>query len=297
MQAKISGTYPMLYAFFGAGGAVLRAPFTRQIDAAIAAGASGVAVLGLGSEVGKLSRTEQRQIVAWVVADLAGRLPLAVTVAGNDITGALDSARFAAASGASWLTLQPPPPPISGAQLISYFGSIADAVGCPVAIQNAPEFLGVGLTAPELADLHAAHPNICIVKAESSAVAVASLIATLGPQIAVFNGRAGMELTDNYRAGVAGMIPGIDTVDLQVAVERAMRLGDEAGAEALYRRLLPTVAFIMQGVAHFVLYGKIIAALRLGLPPSHLRQPSEPPTPHGLAWARRLAADLGPLAT
>ena len=297
MQAKISGTYPMLYAFFGEGGAVLRAPFGRQIDAAIAAGASGVAVLGLGSAVGKLSVPEQRQIVAWVMADLGGRLPLAVTVAGGDIAGALDSARFAALSGASWLILQPPPPPISGAQLITYFGMLADAVDCPVAIQNAPEFLGVGLTAPELAHLHAAHPNICIVKAESSAVAVASLIETLGPGMAVFNGRAGMELTDNYRAGVAGMIPGIDTVDLQVAVERAMRLGDEAGAEALYRRLLPTVAFIMQGVAHFVLYGKIIAALRLGLTPSHQRQPSDTPTPHGLAWARRLAADLGPLAT
>lgn len=297
MKTPIRNTYPMLYAFFGASGDVLRAPFTCQIDAAIAAGASGVAVLGLGTEVGKLSLTEQRQIIEWVVADLQGRLPLAVTVAAGDIADAIASARFAVAAGASWLILQPPPSPISGAQLMTYFGMLADAVDCPIAIQNAPEFLGVGLTAVELAALHSAHSNICIVKAETSAVAVATLIETLGPGMAVFNGRAGMELTDNYRAGVAGMIPGIDTVDLQVAIERAMRQGDEAGAEALYRRLLPTVAFIMQGVAHFVLYGKIIAALRLGLTPSHQRQPSDTPTPHGLAWARRLAADLGPLAT
>jgi len=113
--------------------------------------------------------------------------------------------------------------------------------------------------------------------------------------MAVFNGRAGLELTDNYRAGVVGMIPGIDSIDLQVAVERAMLAGDEAKAEAIYRRLLPSVAFAMQGLAHLVLYGKHITALRLGLPLSYPRLPADLPTVQGLAWAQRMATDLGPL--
>lgn len=297
MQTKISGTYPMLYAFFGAEGQVLRAPFTRQIEAAIAVGASGVAVLGLGTEVSKLSRAEQRQIVEWVVQDLRGRLPLAVTVADGNVPDMIEAARFAVGAGAAWLILQPPRPPISGPQLVGFFGAVADTVDCPIAIQNAPEFLGVGLTAAELIALNAAHPNVTVVKAESSAVAVGALIEKLGPGMTVFNGRAGLELTDNYRAGVAGMIPGMDSIDLQVAVERAMRAGDEAQAEAIYRCLLPSVAFAMQGLAHLMLYGKYIAALRLGLEPSAQRHPSDVPTPHGLAWARRLADDLGPLPT
>lgn len=287
----------MLYAFFGADGLVLRAPFARQIDAAVAAGAAGVAVLGLATEVGKLGRDEQRQIVTWVAQDLAGRLPLAVTVAEGNVPDMIASAQFAAQAGASWLILQPPRPPISGAQLIEFFGAVADAVTIPLAIQNAPEFLGVGLTAAELVALNAAHPNVCVVKAESSAVAAGALIEKLGPGMAVFNGRAGLELTDNYRAGVAGMIPAIDSVDLQVAVESAMRAGDEARAEALYRRLLPSVAFAMQGLSHLVLYGKYVTALRLGLTPSASRNPSDIPTPQGLAWARCLADDLGPLPT
>lgn len=297
VQTRISGTYPMLYAFFGADGAVLRKPFTRQVNAAIAAGASGVAVLGLGTEVGKLSRAEQRQIVEWVVQDLQGRLPLAVTVADGNVPDMIEAARFAVTAGASWLILQPPRPPISGPQLVSFFGAVADAVDCPIAIQNAPEFLGVGLTAAELIALNAAHPNVCIVKAESSAVAVGALIEKLGPAMVVFNGRAGLELTDNYRAGVAGMIPGMDSIDLQVAVEKAMRMGDEVLAEKIYRRLLPSVAFAMQGIAHLMLYGKYIAALRLDLEPSAQRDPSDLPTQNGYAWARRLADDLGPLPT
>jgi 2-keto-3-deoxy-L-arabinonate dehydratase len=286
----------MLYAFFGADGAVLRAPNTVQIEAAIAAGAAGVAVLGLGTEVGKLSRAEQRQMVEWVAADLRGRLPFAVTVADGNVADMVASARFAQDKGAAWLILQPPRPPITGPQLIQFFADVARAVDLPIAIQNAPDFLGVGLTGAELLALHDQQPNVCIVKAESSAVAVARMVQTVGAKMTVFNGRAGLELTDNYRAGCQGMIPGLDTIDLQVAIEMAMRRGDEAGAEALYRRMLPAVTFAMQGVASYVLYGKLIAAHRLGLPPCAGRNPSDTATPHGLAWARRLADDLGPLS-
>jgi 4-hydroxy-tetrahydrodipicolinate synthase len=74
-----------------------------------------------------------------------------------------------------------------------------------------------------------------------------------------------------------------------------MRAGDEATAEATYRRLLPAVAFIMQTLSHFVLYGKLIAALRLGIAESALRSPHDVPTEQGVAWARRYAAELGPL--
>ena len=285
----------MLYAFFGKGGELLRAPFVRQIEAAIASGASGIAVLGLGTEVSKLGNAERRKTIEWVATHLDRRLPLAVTIADGNVADMIENAWGALAAGADWLILQPPRPPVSGAQLVAFFAAVADAVDCPVAIQNAPEFFGVGLTAPELVALRKAHPNVCVVKAESSAVSVAALIEAVGPDMAVFNGRAGIELTDNYRAGVAGMIPGIETVDLQVAVELAMRRGDEAAAEAHYRTLLPAIAFAMQGLAHFVLYGKLIAALRLGLAPSEQRNPSDIPTPQGLAWARRLADELGPL--
>ena len=292
---EIGGTYPMLYAFFDAAGRLRREAFTRQIAAGIASGASGIAVLGLGTEVGKLGRDERRQVIGWVIEDVAGRLPVAVTIADGNIPDMIDSARFAVAAGASWLILQPPRPPISAADLIDYFGAIADSVDCPVAIQNAPEFLGIGLTPAELLELNAAQPNVSVVKAESTAVTVARVVAAVKGRMKVFNGRAGLELTDNFRAGVDGMIPGIETIDLQIGVERAMRAGDEAGAEALYARLLPAVSFMMQGLAHFLLYGKLVAAHRLGLAPSTNRIPTDIASPEGLSWAQRFAADLGPL--
>ncbi len=292
---EIGGTYPMLYAFFDEAGQLRREAFSRQVAASIACGASGIAVLGLGTEVAKLGRAERRQVVEWAAEDVAGRLPLAVTIADGNIPDMIESARFARAAGASWLILQPPRPPASGADLVTFFGAIADSVDCPVGIQNAPEFLGIGLTPAELLALNAAHPNVTVVKAESTALTVAGVVEQVRGRMKVLNGRAGFELMDNLRAGVDGMIPGTETIDLQVGIERAMRAGDEALADQLYRKLLPAIAFAMQGLGTFLLYGKLIAAARLGLAPSANRIPSDIATAHGLAWAHRYAAELGPL--
>jgi dihydrodipicolinate synthase/N-acetylneuraminate lyase len=292
---KPNGTYPMLYAFFDEAGALRRNALTRQIEAALHAGAAGIAILGLATEANKLTRAEKRSLVDWAHADIGGRAPLAVTIGEPNLAEMIESARAARSAGADWLILQPPRPPISSRELLRFFGAVAENVDCPIGIQNAPEFLGVGLSPAELVELNTVHPNISIVKAESSALSVGHLIDTLDRRMAVFNGRAGLELTDNFRAGVDGMIPGIELIDLQCGVERAMRSGNDAEAEALYRHLLPFVSFAMQGIEHLVLHGKLLAALRLGLAPSGMRIPSDALTARGEAWVRRFAGDLGPL--
>lgn len=292
---EIGGIYPMLYAFFDEAGRLRRDAVSRQVEATIVSNAAGIAVLGLGTEAHKLGLAERRSLVEWTLGEVAGRRPVAVTIGDGNVRDMVESARFAERAGAAWLILQPPRPPASAADLIEFFGAVADAVDCPVGIQNAPEFLGIGLATADLAELNRRHRNVVVVKAESSAVGVARTIEQLAGAFRVFNGRAGLELTDNFRAGVDGMIPGTETVDFQVRIEQAMRAGDEDTAEALYRRILPVLCFAMQGLAQLVLYGKLIAALRLGIAPSTNRAPADSATPQGLAWAKRFAAELGPL--
>ncbi|MFM8608074.1 MAG: dihydrodipicolinate synthase family protein [Hyphomicrobiales bacterium] len=291
----IGGMYPMLYAFFDEADRLRRAAHKRQIEAALKSGASGVAVLGLGTEVQKLGRHERRMLVEWTLEDVGKRAPVAVTIADGNIPDMIESAKFAESAGASWLILQPPRPPASSGDLIKFFGAVADAVSLPIAIQNAPEFLGIGLSADDLLALNKAHPNVSIVKAESTAIAVAEMIRKINGRMRVLNGRAGLELTDNLRAGCDGMIPGIETIDLQVKIFDAMKAGKPDEAEALYQKLIPAIAFAMQGLGAFLLYGKLIAAHRLGIDPSALRVPTDRPTEAGLEWTKRFADALGPL--
>ena len=107
-ESGFRGVYPMLYAFFERGGRLDRGAMRAQVEHCVAEGAHGIAALGLGTEVSKLTPEERRAVVTWVAEDLAGRLPLAITVFGATPAEQIAFVRAAAEHGADWVILQPP---------------------------------------------------------------------------------------------------------------------------------------------------------------------------------------------
>ena len=290
------GIYPMLYAFFNAQGGLDKRATRRQVQAFVDHGAHGMAVLGLGTEVNKLSDVERRQLVDWVAEELAGRLPLAITINAPTVDAQVEFAKFAHSRGASWVILQPPPERgVPEEFFIRFFGAVADRVDLPVAIQNAPEYLGVGLTPAGVKTLAKNHPNFRILKGEGPALTIRQVIEETGDSVTVFNGRGGLELIDNLRAGCAGMIPASETFDRQARIFDLLREGAETHAEALYREVLPAIVFVMQSLDTLHTYGKRIAAMRLGLGEVFDRAPALRPSAFGMRCAQRYAAALGPL--
>ena len=67
----LAGIHPILYAFFNADGTLDRGAMRRQVDALIATGAHGIAVLGLATEVRSLTPAERRMLMDWT-ADILG---------------------------------------------------------------------------------------------------------------------------------------------------------------------------------------------------------------------------------
>jgi dihydrodipicolinate synthase/N-acetylneuraminate lyase len=260
------GIYPILYAFFDQQGELDRQAMRRQVEVCIDSGAQGIAILGMITEVAALSEAERRRIIEWVSEDVAQRVPLAVTIAGRSAQEQIDLARFAQTAGADWLVLQPPIGETpSSAQLQRFFDSVMEHVELPVGIQNAPEFLGVGLEPDEVLALHRQHRNFTVMKGEGPVVVVKRFLDLLGDEVAVFNGRGGLELPDNLRAGCAGMIPAPDCADVQVKIYAAEQAGDSATADMLYEQILPYVLFAMQSAQFMVLYGKQMFARRAGI--------------------------------
>ena len=147
MAPPFSGIYPMVYAFFDEGGNLAREPVRALVEAMVRHRVHGVAVLGLASEVNKLSLQERHQLLDWVAEVIAGRVPLCVTVAESSVREQVAFGRAAIERGAQWLILQPPPVKgIDEGELIRFFGAVADKLDVPVAIQNAPQYLGIGLS-------------------------------------------------------------------------------------------------------------------------------------------------------
>jgi 2-keto-3-deoxy-L-arabinonate dehydratase len=293
------GVYPMVYALFDNKGALARDPMRRQVQAMLKHKVHGVGVLGLASEVNKLSTAERRQLMEWVAEDIGGKVPLTVTVAETSVGGQIDFVKAAAAVGAKWAILQPPlVKHVPESELIKFFGAVADASPIPIAIQNAPEYLGIGLSNAGIRTLHRSHPNFSIVKLEATAISIANLLNDVQGELDVFNGRDGIEMLDSMRAGAVGIIPGGEAFDVLARAFDHMALGTEAGiaeADRLYAKVLPLLVLLMESMDTFLVYGKPVLGHRLGIVETAPRLPSTPPTAFGLSAAKRYAQALGKL--
>ncbi|BCF91081.1 dihydrodipicolinate synthase family protein [Paraburkholderia largidicola] len=292
------GMWPVLYAYFDANNVLDRRAIDTQIDATIDAGASGIVILGLATEVNRLTLDEKQRFIEWTGAHIAGRVPFAVTITGDTADAQLALADYAADHGASSLILQPPSVRDKPESFyFDFFAEVMQRVRVPVGIQNAPEYLGVGLSVESLVTLAAQCGQFQWLKGEGPATIIHSTIERLrerGSPFPVFNGRGGQELIDNLRAGCAGLIVAPDSFDWQAAIHSAFIAGDQTNAQALYERILPSIVFVMQSLDALTCYGKRIAAWRMGFDVAHDR--GMRPTAFGLSCARRFAAALGPFA-
>jgi len=289
-----SGIHAILYALFDAEERLDRAAMRRQVEACLEAGVAGIAALGLATEVAKLSFDERRAVMDWVAEDVGGRVPVGFTIFGSSVAEQVAMVRTAEAAGAGWLILQPPAAGNYGAsEYLDFFSRVMGATALPVAIQNAPQYLGRGLAADDVARLMRRHANMTLIKAEGSAVEIERLIATTEGKLRVFNGRGGLEMIDSLRAGCSGFLLAPDAVDHAVAIQRLYEAGDEAAVAEAYARVAPSIVFVMQSIETLICYGKRLFAARADLA-VHDRAPALRPTEFGLDLVARHAAALGP---
>lgn len=293
---RYSGIYPVLYAFFRPDGRLDDAAMRAQVEHCLAAGAHGITVLGLVTEVSKLDTNERRHLVDVVGQAIAKRVPYAVTIAEPDIDGQIAFAKHAKSAGADWVILQPPPgASLPERELQRHFGAIADRIELPVAIQNNPVNLASSLSPDALVDLVKAHANIRLLKAEGWSVEIARVIEACDGSIDAFGGHGGLEFVSLIRSGGAGLIPAPDCVALQVAVFDGLRSGDSARiaeAERLHEVALPLIVFMTRSLPGLVAYGKRLMSRRLGLGDNLDRAPAHMPTEFGRQEADRLFAAI-----
>jgi 4-hydroxy-tetrahydrodipicolinate synthase len=296
------GVHAILYALFDADERLDRAAMHAQVQICLNAKVAGIAALGLATEVAKLSFTERQMVMDWVAQDVAGRVPLGFTITGASVAEQIAMVRHAERVGANWLILQPPAVgSYEAEEYLTFFARVMRATPLPVAIQNAPQYLGRGLSDDDITRLRADHANFTLIKSESSAEGAAKLIAMAGPSLKVFNGRGGLEMNACLDAGCEGFLLAPDLVDYAVQVMNLYDSANRAAALALHQDTLPAITFMMQSIEHLICYGKRIFTARAGLP-TFDRSPAQRPTPEGLAEVARFAAQFGsftgrPLAT
>lgn len=291
-----SGIHAVLYAMFRPDETIDQAAMAAQVEYCVQAGCHGITVLGLATEVAKLTLAERQAMIACVAKANAGRVPFSVTIAGNSVAEQIDLAHFARDHGADWLILQPPMVGNYGAEVyLGFFERVANAVDLPIAVQNAPQYLGRALSGEDIARLRSRCANFACVKSEDAAIGVHRIITIAGNGLHILGGRGGLEMTDSLRSGCEGFVLAPDIAPVAVRIFNLWQAGRRDQAEALYAQAVPAITFVMQSLEHLITYGKRIFAATAKLP-VHDRTPCLAPTDFGLTCAERWAAVLSALA-
>ena len=200
----------------------------------------------------------------------------------------------AEAARADWLVLQPPQVgSFPAEEYISFFSRVMAETDLPCAVQNAPQYLGRGLSDSDIDVLRRRHANFRLIKAEASADDAARLKKMTGEGFLVFNGRGGLEMIDCLDAGCDGFLLAPDMVDYSARIMRLHDSGERDAARRLYAEVLPAIAFVMRSLEHLVCYGKRLFAERARLEVFD-RAPAMRPDAADLAALAALVERLGP---
>jgi 4-hydroxy-tetrahydrodipicolinate synthase len=250
-----AGVRPVLHLPFGPGWEqpVVHAQLRSLVEAMLAAGVDGLVALGLASEAWTVTEPERDAVVRTAADAIDGRVPLVVGLDGATAV-AVDRGRRAAAAGAAGLMVLPPGAARTTDQVVAHYARLADATGLPILVQDSPQVTGVTLTLDTIVAL-AAHPLVRALKVEIPG-AGAKTSAAHAAGVEIVAGWGGLGYLDSIARGASGCMPGCDLGPAIVAIDRLARAGDPDGADALYRAILPLLAWEAQSLDLLLLGAK-----------------------------------------
>jgi len=286
----------MTYCFFNKNNSIDIQAMRDQILLIKQLGSHGIACLGLATEVNKLNFSEKKKIIELVAGVSNDRLPIVVTISGNNINEYKKLIEVAQFYNARWIVFQPLlKKNTTDDDCFNFFNKIIPYVNTNtlVGVQNAKEYIGVGLNPSQILKLYKKFNNFRAIKGEASATLIQTEIKKYPKNLQVFNGRGGQEIIDNFLAGCSGIIPSLEGTDIFLKIYKLKQQKKIKEARRLYKKILPSIVYSMQSIDSLVCYGKRICAYRMGIKKIYDRKPGLIPTNFGIKLAKQFADDLG----
>jgi dihydrodipicolinate synthase/N-acetylneuraminate lyase len=255
----LSGVLPVLQLPYHDDETIDWAVLKREVDHVFDHGAHGI-VAAMVTEVLRLTDAERDELAARLVEFAAGRGPVVMSVGGESSFHAVRHAQAAEKAGVHALMAIPPScTRASAAEVIGYYERLLAATTLPLVVQDASGYVGVPLPIEAQADLFHRHPNRVMFKPESPPLGqnLSRLRDAVGRKAAIFEGSGGIGLTDAYRRGIAGTMPGAEMIGAIRALWDALEAGDFARATPL-QGLIASLVTLQQGLDGYLAVEKLL---------------------------------------
>jgi dihydrodipicolinate synthase/N-acetylneuraminate lyase len=292
--AELEGVLPVFQTPFDDRYAIDFGELGDEIDWLFEHGADGV-VLGMVSEVLRLSISERDELARKACAFAAGRGPVVVSATAESTQVAIALVRAAEDAGASAVMCTlPVSGPVLAEQALRHFEEIVRSTALPVVVQDAGGYVGHELSVDTMARIEAAFPERILFKPETPPLGqrITLLRELTGGRARIYEGMGGIALVDAYQRGIVGTMPAADVCWAIAALWSALRSGDEAAVRRIRGPLTALVALQSQLDAfvaiekHLLVVQKVIGSARMRGPVGYQLDPET------CQEAERLMAEL-----
>ena len=222
----------------------------RMVDAYIERGATGLTILGMMGEAGKLSAEESVAVVKRVVDRASVPVVVGVSAPGFAAMSALSQESMDA--GAAGVMVAPPLSLRTDAQIIGYYHNTAEALGeTPFVLQDFPLATGVQISTSVILQIVEDCPTCVMLKHEDwpglekiSALRAASDQGAR--RISILCGNGGMYLLEEMLRGADGAMTGFGYPEMMAQVVAAYQAGDLDRARDIFDAYMPMVRYEAQ---------------------------------------------------
>ncbi|MBW8270722.1 dihydrodipicolinate synthase family protein [Caldovatus aquaticus] len=250
LDETASGVFVICPTPFTETGALDEASADRMTDAYLAAGASGLTLLGVMGEAPKLDQEESLCFVRRVLRRVDGRVPVVVGVSAPGFATMRALARGAAEAGAAAVMIAPPAGLRGDEAVIAYVAQAAEACGdIPFVLQDFPLPTGVTITAEMVRRMAAADPRLVMLKAEDwpglDKITALRRLEAEGRmrRISILSGNGGLFLPFELERGCDGVMTGYAFPEMLVRVRALLGEGRREAAHDLFDAHLPLVRY------------------------------------------------------
>ncbi len=222
----------------------------RFIDFQLENGINALVAVGTTGESATLTPQERKDVIAFTVKRVAGRVPVIAGTGTNNTEHVLEYTRSACDNGAdAILAVTPYYNKATQGGLIKHYSLVADASEKPVIMYNVPSRTGCNMLPDTVATL-ADHPMIQGIKEASGDMSqVVEIIAKCSDKLHLYSGEDALVVPMMAMGGM-GCISVLSNVVPKMAVEMTDKFfsGDITGAAAMQCKMLPLIRALFSEV-------------------------------------------------
>ena len=247
------GVYPIAPTAFLNDGTIDTSSMDRLTDFYVAAGATGVTVLGQLGEAPKLSLEESVSITRAMTTRASG-LPIIAGVSSPGFASMRILSQEVMAAGAAGVMIAPPNTLRTDDQIVTYYQQASDAIGTdiPIVLQDYPLTFSVQMTPGVIRRMVQEIPAIVMLKHEDwpglEKITALRNFEKNGEMrhIAILCGNGGLFLDYEMSRGADGANTGYAFPDMLCDVVRLSKAGDTEAAHDLFDAHLPLLRYEQQ---------------------------------------------------